>query len=268
MMSTDFPGVVGAQMTSHGARMHRASGGGAHQPTHVVVVVPHPMMGALEMAILQHHAAARAAVPRQHKATGGLSTTTANLDWLASQGRSAPGTARPASMSTYAEGDQYMPTARALTDMAGVSPTYGTGAMMAAGLAGPPGLALGALNTVGNVINTSNNADMLGRMGYNVPTGQVLGGLVGGSLAGTPSGALNSAMNSPGGRSALSLPQSQGTQPSVSMPTQTAPTTAVESSPLGAPMGGGYGSSSGDEGDASGGDGYWRGGVRRARRRA
>jgi len=88
------------------------------------------------------------------------------------------------------------PNSTTLAQAMDINPMAVRGLMSAIGMAHPAAsLGLMGLNAVGNVVNTTNNVDMLRGAGVSPGFGSVLGGLFGfNNLAGTYSGALNKAM--------------------------------------------------------------------------
>lgn len=228
--------------------------------------MPHrAVIGALALAALHHHLKGRrqstnqgalnaAQQPRRKFDTGGqvYATPSGALPSLSSlAGNTGVGADSGLGSSLGALGRiQGMPNAQTIGEALGVSPTaISAGSLLAGTLAGPAGLAVTGLNALGNVVNTVNNTNMLGRMGDNVSLGQMLGGVLGSGLAGSPDNAMANAMGTPNGRAALSTAQAQGELPGVSMATQTAPTTPVSSQSL---SGNQPGSSGGIAGGTSG----------------
>lgn len=88
------------------------------------------------------------------------------------------------------------PNAMAISQALGLDPAVGQMAVSGLGsLLGPAGMALGALNTVGNVVNTNANTAMLNGLGTSPSALQSLGGAMGRNpLAGNYTGALSMAM--------------------------------------------------------------------------
>jgi hypothetical protein len=287
VQSTDFSGIVSPVITAADVRLGHAAGGKARkapqlsraQP-HVIVVMPHPVLGALALALLHQKAKSRKGAsegalsqmaPRRGFAAGGNAGTStaygaapANLGVLA--GQSSGGNGITDSLGG-------MPNSQTIGNATGINPMAISAGEMIGGLVVPPlGMALSAMNAVGNISNTISNSNMLGRMGDDVTLSQTIGGLLGSGLAGTPTQAMNAAMATPNGRLALSTPQAQGELSDVSMPTQTAPTTAVTAESLSGNQSGSGGQgvsgiSGGGIGQSNGGGGEYAHGGPVARRR-
>lgn len=88
------------------------------------------------------------------------------------------------------------PNAMAISQALGIDPSVGQAAVSGlGGLLGPAGMALGALNTVGNMINANANTEMLNSLGASPSALQSLGAAMGrNALAGNYSGALDMAI--------------------------------------------------------------------------
>lgn len=106
----------------------------------------------------------------------------------------------PAPSTNPARGDfnthSAAPNAMAISQALGIDPNVGQAAVSGlGGLLGPAGMALGALNTVGNMVNANANTEMLNSLGASPSALQSLGAAMGrNALAGNYSGALDMAI--------------------------------------------------------------------------